>query len=164
MLAQTPKNQLFLGHMTRNALSHRPPLGFFRDFVLVHDGKHDDTLDLKHSGLVPIIDMARIYVLAEGLPEIKTMERLQAAAGTPSLSKGGAANLQDAFEFISRLRLEHQAEQIQAGEEPDNYIFPAQLSKLEREHLKDAFKVVQTMQATLEMRYQPDRTSESSIS
>ena len=109
VLAQTPKNQLFLGHMTRNALSHRPPLGFFRDFVLVHDGKHDDTLDLKHSGLVPIIDMARIYVLAEGLPEIKTMERLQAAAGTPSLSKGGAANLQDAFEFISRLRLEHQA-------------------------------------------------------
>ncbi|RTZ71301.1 MAG: hypothetical protein DSZ00_10925 [Gammaproteobacteria bacterium] len=157
VLAQTPKNQLFLGHMTRNALSHRPPLGFFRDFVLVHDGKHDDTLDLKHSGLVPIIDMARIYVLAEGLPEIKTMERLQAAAGTPSLSKGGAANLQDAFEFISRLRLEHQAEQIQAGEEPDNYIFPAQLSKLEREHLKDAFKVVQTMQATLEMRYQTDR-------
>ena len=157
VLEQTPKNQLFLGHMTRNALSHRPPLGFFRDFVLVHDGKHDDTLDLKHSGLVPIIDMARIYVLAEGLPEIKTAERLQAAAGTPSLSKGGAANLMDAFEFISRLRLEHQAAQIQAGQEPDNYIFPAQLSKLEREHLKDAFKVVQTMQATLEMRYQTDR-------
>ena len=49
--------------MVRNALTHRPPLGFFRDFVLVHDGQHDDTLDLKHSGLVPIIDMARIYAL-----------------------------------------------------------------------------------------------------
>ena len=157
ILEQTPKNQLFLGHMARNALSHRPPLGFFRDFVLVHDGKHDDTLDLKHSGLVPIIDMARIYALAEGLPEIGTVERLQAAAGTPSLSKGGAANLLDAFEFISRLRLEHQAAQIQAGEAPDNYMSPAQLSKLEREHLKDAFKVVQTMQATLELRYHTER-------
>ena len=157
ILEQTPKNQLFLGHMARNALTHRPPLGFFRDFVLVHDGQHDDTLDLKHSGLVPIIDMARIYALAEGLPEIGTVERLQAAAGTPSLSKGGAANLLDAFEFISRLRLEHQAARIQAGEAPDNYMSPAQLSKLEREHLKDAFKVVQTMQATLELRYHTER-------
>ncbi len=157
ILEQTPKNQLFLGHMARNALSHRPPLGFFRDFVLVHDGQHDDTLDLKHSGLVPIIDMARLYALAEGLPEIATLDRLQAAAGTPALSQGGAANLQDAFEFISRLRLEHQAAQIEAGETADNYLSPARLSKLEREHLKDAFKVVQTMQATLELRYQTGR-------
>ena len=157
ILSKTPNNQLFLAHMTRNALSHRPPLGFFRDFVLVHDGQHDDTLDLKHSGLVPIIDMARIYALAEGLKEISTEDRLRAAAGTPSLSEGGAANLLDAFEFISNLRLEHQAAQIEAGNSPDNFMSPKQLSKLEREHLKDAFKVVQTMQATLELRYQTDR-------
>ncbi|WP_456412258.1 putative nucleotidyltransferase substrate binding domain-containing protein [Thiolapillus sp.] len=157
IMKKAPNNQLFLAHMVRNALSHRPPLGFFRDFVLVHDGQHDDTLDLKHSGLVPIIDMARIYALAEGLNEISTEDRLGAAAGTPSLSKGGAANLLDAFEFISNLRLEHQAAQIREGETPDNFLSPKQLSKLEREHLKDAFKVVQTMQATLEMRYQTDR-------
>ncbi len=157
ILRKAPKNQLFLAHMTRNSLTHRPPLGFFRDFVLVHDGQHDDTLDLKHSGLVPIIDMARIYSLAEGLKEISTEDRLRAAAGTPSLSKGGSANLLDAFEFISNLRLEHQATQIREGESPDNFMSPKQLSKLEREHLKDAFKVVQTMQATLEMRYQTDR-------
>ncbi len=157
ILHAAPKNQLFLAHMTRNALSHRPPLGFFRDFVLVHDGQHDDSLDLKHSGLVPIIDMARIYALAEGLKEISTEDRLRAAAGTASLSKGGSANLLDAFEFISNLRLEHQAAQIQSGDSPDNYLSPKQLSKLEREHLKDAFKVVQTMQATLEMRYQTGR-------
>ncbi len=156
-LRKTPGSQLFLAHMTRNALTHRPPLGFFRDFVLVHDGQHDDTLDLKHSGLVPIIDMARIYALAEGLYEIGTEDRLRAAAGTPSLSKGGSANLLDAFEFISNLRLEHQATQIREGESPDNFMPPKQLSKLEREHLKDAFKVVQTMQATLEMRYHTDR-------
>jgi CBS domain-containing protein len=157
ILRKAPNNQLFLAHMTRNALSHRPPLGFFRDFVLVHDGQHDDTLDLKHSGLVPIIDMARIYALAEGLGEISTEDRLRAAAGTPSLSTGGSANLLDAFEFISNLRLEHQAAQIEAGDSPDNFMSPKQLSRLEREHLKDAFKVVQTMQATLEIRYQTER-------
>ena len=89
--------------------------------------------------------------------EIGTEDRLRATAGTPSLSKGGSANLLDAFEFISNLRLEHQAAQIREGESPDNFMSPKQLSKLEREHLKDAFKVVQTMQSTLEMRYHTDR-------
>lgn len=157
VMHKAPNNQLFLAHMVRNSLTRRAPLGFFRDFVLVHDGQHDDTLDLKHSGLVPIIDMARIYSLAEGLHEVGTEDRLKAAAGTPSLSKGGSANLLDAFEFIGNLRLEHQAAQIGEGERPDNFMSPKQLSKLEREHLKDAFKVVQTMQATLEMRYHTDR-------
>ena len=50
--------------------------------------------------------------------------------------------------------MEHQATQISNGESPDNYMLPSDLSKLEREHLKDAFKVIQTMQAVLEQRYQ----------
>ena len=57
VLNQCPNNQLFLAHMAANALSHRPPLGFFRTFVLVHDGKHDDTFDIKHRGIVPITDL-----------------------------------------------------------------------------------------------------------
>lgn len=32
------------------------------------------------------------------------------------------------------------------GLEADNYLSPKELSKLEREHLKDAFKVIKTLQ------------------
>ncbi len=157
VLNQTRGNQLFLAHMTANALHHRVPLGFFRDFVLVHDDKHDDTLDLKHNGLVPIIDMARIYALAEGIPAVNTIERISKAAGSPTLSSSGAANLLDAFEFIGKLRMEHQSRQIGEGRDADNFIAPTDMSRLEREHLKDAFKVVQTMQAVLEQRYMAGR-------
>ena len=153
MLAQTPESTLFLAHLTHNALKLRPPLGFFRDFVLIHDGKHNDTLDLKHNGIAPVVDLARIYALSEGIPAVNTIERLKAAAGTPTLSESGSANLLDALEFIGILRLEHQARQIQRGEAPDNFMSPKEISRLEREHLKDAFKVIQTMQATLESRY-----------
>ncbi len=151
--SQTKNNQLFLAHMTANALQHRTPLGFFRDFVLVDDGEHKDTLDLKHKGIVPIIDLARIYALAEGLNAVGTVERLKAAAGSPSLSQDGSANLLDAYEFINRLRIEHQAAQIRKGEMADNFLSPKRLSRLERAHLKDAFKVVQTMQESLSQRY-----------
>jgi CBS domain-containing protein len=149
----TKNNQLFLAHMTANALQHRTPLGFFRDFVLVDEGEHKDTLDLKHKGIVPIIDLARIYALAEGIDKVNTVERLKAAAGSPSLSHDGADNLLDAYEFINRLRMEHQVEQIRNGENADNYLSPKQLSRLERSHLKDVFKVVQTMQESLAQRY-----------
>jgi len=44
MLQQTQNRSLFLAHLTANALQSKPPLGFFRDFVLVDNGEHADTL------------------------------------------------------------------------------------------------------------------------
>jgi CBS domain-containing protein len=153
MLAKTQHNTLFQAHLTHNALKLSPPLGFFRDFVLVHDGEHNDTLDLKHNGIAPIVDLARIYALSEGIKPVNTIERLRLASGTPSLSKESAANLIDAFEFLGMLRIQHQAKQIQNNQQADNYLSPKDISKLEREHLKDAFKVIQSLQNSLHSKY-----------
>ncbi|MFQ3195795.1 MAG: CBS domain-containing protein, partial [Colwellia sp.] len=146
LLKKTSGNSLFLAHMSRNALMLRPPLGFFRDFVLISDGDHKSSLDIKHNGIAPIVDLARIYALAEGIASVNTIERLQKAAGTPSISRESAANLIDAYEFLGILRLEHQANLLQANKEANNYLSPKKLSKLEREHLKDAFKVIKALQ------------------
>ena len=156
-LAASRDNRIFIAYMVANALTHRPPLGLFRHFVLIHDGVHDDTLDTKHRGLVPIVDVARVYALSEGLPAVNTSERLQAARACGALSEEMSANLQDAFEFLASLRIRHQAEQIRRGETPDNYLAPAELSQLERKHLKDAFVVIKDIQDTLENRYQAGR-------
>ncbi len=146
MLKTTQRSTLFIAHLSRNALQLRPPLGFFRDFVLIQDGENKATLDLKHNGIAPIVDLARIYALSEGVASVNTIERLQQAAGTPSLTKASAANLIDAYEFLSMLRMEHQANKLQLSQKPNNYLSPKEISKLEREHLKDAFKVIKTMQ------------------
>jgi CBS domain-containing protein len=146
LLKKTKASSLFLAHLSRNALMLRPPLGFFRDFVLISDGEHKASLDLKHNGIAPIVDLARIYALAEGIASVNTIERLQKAAGTPSISKESAANLIDAYEFLGILRLQHQADLLQAEKEANNYLSPKKLSKLEREHLKDAFKVIKALQ------------------
>ncbi len=153
ILKKSQKNQLFLAHMTANALKHRPPLGFFRQFVLERGGEHDDTLDLKHRGIVPITDIARILALSQGVAAVNTVERLRACAGTPALSADMAENLEDALEFIASLRIQHQAEQIRNGKAPDNYVPPNHLSELEREHLKHAFRVIQTMQESIAKRF-----------
>ena len=153
MLKKTQSSTLFIAHLSRNALNLRPPLGFFRDFVLIQDGENKATLDLKHNGIAPIVDLARIYALSEGISSVNTIERLKQAAGTPSLTKASAANLIDAYEFLSMLRMMHQANKLQKGQQPNNYLSPKEISKLEREHLKDAFKVIKTMQDSRQSTY-----------
>ena len=145
-LQKTTANTLLQSHLSRNALTLRPPLGFFRDFVLVAKGENKDTLDLKHNGLAPIIELARVYALSLGIDAVNTLERLEKSAGSSMLTKASAKSLIDAFEFLGALRLQHQARQISRGQQPDNYLPPKEISKLEREHLKDAFKVIKTLQ------------------
>ena len=153
MLERSQKNTLFLGLLAKNALGLKPPLGFFRGFVLVDDGEHKDTLDLKHNGTAPIVDLARIYALSEGIKTVNTRERIQQAAGTDSLSEDGAADLLAAFEFIGELKIQHQTRQIKRNERADNFLPPKDIPQLERDYLKDAFKVIQTMQNSIKMKY-----------
>ncbi len=157
VLTLSKSNRIFLAHLAGNALHHTPPLGFFRRFVLVHDGEHNNTLDLKHNGIVPIIDLARIYCLASGINAVNTQSRLEAVGGLGEVSNQGAADLKHALELIGMIRLRHQARMIKAGNKPNNFISPEDLSNFERNHLKDAFEIVRTIQAALGQRYQTGR-------
>ena len=123
----------------------------------IHSEEHNGTVDLKHHGVVPIIDMARIYALASGDAEVNTHDRLRAAAANGLLNENNARDLQDALEFIGFLRLQHQTRQLAAGQPPDNHLHPSELSNFEQTQLKDAFQVVQTMQKGLAHRYQAGR-------
>ncbi len=157
ILAQTRDNGIFLAHLAANALTQRPPLGFFRNLVLIHDGEHDNTLDLKRTGLIPIVDIARVHALSAARDELATLDRLRAAAEAGLLSGEGTEDLEDAFELIGTLRARHQVAQIKAGLAPDNYLAPDGLSRLERSHLKDAFAAISTVQGVLAQRYHTDR-------
>jgi CBS domain-containing protein len=159
VLEHSRANRIFIAYMASNALKHRPPLGFFRNFVLIHGGEHDHTFDLKHRGTVPVIDMARVHALAAGISPVNTLERIEAAAGVGALSAEAAANLTDALEFIGALRMRHQAEQLRRGEPADNFLSPDDLSPLERGHLRDAFVLIGSLQESLGQRYQAGRFS-----
>ena len=62
-----PTNPALLRMLARFALSHRPPTGFFRGFVVEHTGEHRGQLDLKHGGIQPIVDLARWAGIAAGV-------------------------------------------------------------------------------------------------
>jgi len=152
VLARTKNNEIFTSHMITNALQHQPPLGFFRNFVMVHDSSHKDTLNLKHRGIVPIVDIARVLALSSGVSATNTVERLDAVFQCKALSKDMHDNLIDALEFIGSIRIRHQAEQIRTGVNADNYLPPKELSGLEKSHLKDSFSIIKIMQQFFESR------------
>jgi CBS domain-containing protein len=132
--------------MARFALSHRPPTGFLRNLVVEHSGERKGRLDLKHGGLIPIVDLARWAGLKAGAAESETPARLRAARAAGVLSDDDGRMLQEAFTLVSALRLEHQVQQIRAGERPDDHLHPATLSPLTRSTLKDAFRAVAAVQ------------------
>ncbi|HDR28847.1 putative nucleotidyltransferase substrate binding domain-containing protein, partial [Rhodovulum sp.] len=146
-LAMARKNSIFVAHMISNSLKHTPPLGLFRGFALIRSGEHKDMLDLKLSGVVPVVDLGRVYALKGELQAVNTRERLVAAREASVVSHSGAHDLIDAYDLICETRLAHQADQIRAGLPADNFMAPGQLSELERNHLRDAFMVIKTMQS-----------------
>ena len=142
-------NSIFTAHMISNSLKHTPPLGLLRGLATIRSGEHRNRLDLKHNGVVPIVDLGRIYALQGRLAPVNTHARLQAAVSAGVLSKSGGTDLMDAYDLIATTRLEHQAAQVKAGRAPDNYLDPSDLSDFERSHLRDAFVVVKTMQSAI---------------
>ncbi|MQX36449.1 CBS domain-containing protein [Roseospira navarrensis] len=157
VLKKTSGSKIFLAYLASNALSRQPPLGFFRNLVMIRGGEHANTLDLKHRGIVPIVDLARVYALDAGSPSVNTLDRLETAQEKGAVSKDGAADLRDAWDFISTMRLRHQALRIRENKRADHYVSLETLSNFERSQLKDAFSVVKTMQGALASAYQTGR-------
>ncbi|AUI87382.1 cyclic nucleotide-binding protein [Vibrio azureus] len=148
------KNNRFLACLARNALNRTPPLGFFKDFVMEKDGQHRNSINLKRRGTAPLVDLIRVHSLAVGSLAKNSFERLDDIIDAGILPKGRAQDLKDAMEFISMVRIRHQAIDVEMGIEPDNNIEPENLSDFERRNLKDAFQILSNGQNFLKFRYQ----------
>jgi CBS domain-containing protein len=145
-LRPAPTNPALIRLLARFALSYRPPTGFLRGLVVESTGEHRGRLDLKHGGVLPIVDLARWAGIAAGVTSASTGERLRAAAAAGTLSEAHARTLEDALTLIADLRVQHQVEQLRAGEEPDDFVDPARLSGLTRSYLREAFRAVASVQ------------------
>jgi CBS domain-containing protein len=155
-LRRAGRRRALLRLMLRLALAHRPPTGFQRlrdpprDLVVEHSGEHRGHLDIKQGGVLPIVNVARFAGLAAGADTASTPERLRCAAGAGVLEPEAARTLEEAHDLFWRLRMEHQAEQLRRGAEPNDYVDPGALNPLSRSYLRDAFHAVRAVQRTLD--------------
>lgn len=148
-LALSSNNPFFVAHMVGNSLKHAPPLGLLRGLATLRSGEHRNQIDMKMNGVVPVVDLARVYALIKRLTPVNTRARLVAAEEGEVITAAEARDLIAAYDLIAEYRLRNQAAQVKAGNRPDNYLTPYDLGDFERSQLRDAFVVVRTMQAAL---------------
>jgi CBS domain-containing protein len=127
--------------LARSATDFKPPLGF-RGALVVESSDDGRGIDLKKGGAIPITNLARFFALSNGITISSTIDRLVAVEESGALDSETAAALTEAFQIVMRMRLDHQAAQIDAGAEPNNIVDPAALRPLTRAQLREVFRAI----------------------
>lgn len=140
---------LFMSYFISEGLKFKPPLTFFRGFVVERSGEHKGELDLKKGGIFPITHGVRCLSLFNGILERNTYDRIRVLMDRGILENNFGRDLLEAYRFLNMLRFREQADKVIKGKEPDNYVNPEKLSKQERGLLKDAFRIVENFQEFL---------------
>ncbi|MGV8967245.1 MAG: putative nucleotidyltransferase substrate binding domain-containing protein [Cellulomonas sp.] len=136
----------FRVQMARAAVAFRPPLTVLGRLATTHS-----ELDLKRGGTAAIVLLARLHALAAGSSARSTVDRLGAKEG--ALSPLDAADLTDAYRFLTGLRLHRQVARAAAGEPLDNHLRPEDLTGAERKRLRTALHVVRDVQEVTARRF-----------
>ncbi|MDO9559528.1 MAG: DUF294 nucleotidyltransferase-like domain-containing protein [Syntrophales bacterium] len=136
----------FFRYLAETTLERKPPLGFFRAFVVESKGEHRDTLDVKHP-MITIVNYTRLYALKNGIEETNTQERMYQIFLKKGLSWEDYHDFEQAYSFLMQLRLTRQLTAvIKENAKPDNYINPNKLSRLEQTMLKEIFRRIEKYQ------------------
>jgi len=131
----------FYPYFAKPIISFETPLGLFSDFVVDKD-LHKDELDIKKGGIFPIVHGIRTLAIEKNLEETNTIDRLKALRELGVLDDEFTNEIIESFNFLLTLRLKFRLEKIDKREELDNYINPSKLTILEKDLLKDSFKIV----------------------
>jgi CBS domain-containing protein len=144
---------LFKSVLGRITIDRKPPLGFFRTFVVERSGEHKEELDIKTFGTCPIVNAARLLAMEARIDSTNTVDRLSALQSHDLLDETLRRDLLESFEFLTLLRLERQLQQSRSGQPLSNYVRPGDLTHLQRSLVKEAFQTVNRVQSAIDERF-----------
>lgn len=127
---------IFMAYFAKSTLAFDTPTTF-SSFMA-----KDDLINIKKAAIFPIVQGIRSLALREKIKETTTIKRIKILEARNILEKTKAAELIEAFEIASTLRLKNQLDCIQEGVALTNEINTNDLGKIERDLLKESFKIV----------------------
>jgi CBS domain-containing protein len=137
--------------LAADTLQVRPPLGFFRDFVVEKGGEHKNELDLYEKGIKPLVGCARIHGVEKGVIRRSTLGRLHELNSRHGFKV--AEDMAQAFGYLNALLIHSQLHQAEEGFTPDNFINPDILTSFERKTLKESFQLITRLYEEIEGNY-----------
>jgi len=124
------------------------PLGFFKNFTVERSGQYKNTINLKMSGIVPLITCIKLLALSQGIEESNTLERIKGLLRNKIISSDQGEFLEQAFETFLTLKIRNNLQEMEKGKEFGSHINPAELSTRQKQLLKEAFLAVSQLQKT----------------
>jgi CBS domain-containing protein len=147
-------SQTFNAQFAKVISSFDVPLGFFDGFVFETDDKeHKNEIDIKKGGIFIIVQGIRSLSLEKKVLNINTIKRIQKLNELGILETEFAKELSMAFNFLTNLKLKSNLDKLDKKEKIDNYINPENLNTMEKDLLKDSFKIINKLKKQLEFHF-----------
>lgn len=125
---------------------HRVPLGMFNTFITEKAGPHRKELDMKRSGLIFLIESARLLAMKHGIRDTSTIRRLQTLVDRNVIQRDDSEYFENAYRVILHHTLMAQSDNYLRKGKTGYYLNPNQLSDRSQTILKEAFKAVTKLQ------------------
>ena len=118
-----------------------------------NDAEHKNELDIKKGGIFIIVQSVRSLSLEKNLLNVNTIKRINTLTEQNVFDEEFAQELIMAFNFLCNLKLKSNLEKLDKNETIDNYINPDNLNTMQKDLLKDSFKIVNKLKKKLEYHF-----------
>uniref|UniRef100_UPI004047F471 putative nucleotidyltransferase substrate binding domain-containing protein n=1 Tax=Aliarcobacter sp. TaxID=2321116 RepID=UPI004047F471 len=147
-------SQTFNAHFAKVINSFDVPLGFFDGFIFNNkDSEHKNEINIKKGGIFIIVQGIRSLSLEHKVLNVNTAKRIDKLTQLDVLEPEFAKELTMAFNFLSTLKLKSNLDKLDKKVTIDNYINPNNLNSMEKDLLKDSFKIVNKLKKKLEFHF-----------
>ena len=147
-------SQQFNAHFAKIITSFDVPLGFFDGFIFNNKvDKHKNEINIKKGGIFIIVQGIRSLSLENKLFNTSTEKRIKKLQEKGVIENEFANELIMAFNFLTNINLKSNLEKLDKHEKVDNYINPNNLNTMEKDLLKESFKIVNKLKKKLEFHF-----------
>lgn len=140
-------NHFFHQAIFEEVKDHGVALSFFGHLLVEKDDEHKGHVNLKHAGLLPLVEAVRLMCLRHGLAETATLRRLRALHDAGYLDADELDRLGAAFATLTDILLRGQIAAFKSGGAVGYHVDPKTLTPRQTEDLEDALKAVKHLRA-----------------
>jgi CBS domain-containing protein len=142
---------VFMAYFAKATLAFDTPTTITNFITKIHH------IDIKKAAVFPIVQGIRSLALRERIKETTTIKRIKILEEKKILEKRKAEELLEAFDFVNSIRLKTHLEYIHNGNKINNEINTNNLTKIERDLLKDSFKIVNEFKKFISFSFRIDK-------
>lgn len=141
----------FFAYLGAETLKKPAPLTFFKQFNVEEEGPYKNLFDLKNRAILPLVDAARVLILSHKIKGINnTFLRFKQLAMSEPRYAEIYLNAAEAFMILSKIRTSEGLKNNTTGQ----YISIEELSKSDREKLKNALLPMKDLEEIIKNKFQ----------